>query len=150
MLVKSIALSEESGTSPRSGCLRRVIEAAGAVAILSIVVACGGRGASSGSSPAGPGASVSEAADPGGALRYTRSTLSARSGEVRIHFTNMSAIPHNMTIREGPNGRIVGATPTFRGATKTLTLDLKRGTYTFYCSVPGHRAAGMHGILTVH
>jgi len=30
-----------------------------------------------------------------------------------------------------------------------LTLDLKAGTYTFYCSVPGHRQAGMHGTLVV-
>jgi uncharacterized cupredoxin-like copper-binding protein len=44
---------------------------------------------------------------------------------------------------------VVGATPTFMGGTKTLKLTLKAGTYTYYCSVPGHRAAGMQGTLTV-
>ena len=44
---------------------------------------------------------------------------------------------------------MVGATPTFQGATKTLSVKLKPGTYTFYCSVPGHRQGGMQGTLTV-
>jgi uncharacterized cupredoxin-like copper-binding protein len=44
---------------------------------------------------------------------------------------------------------VVGATRTFRGGSKILTLNLKPGTYKFYCSVPGHRTAGMEGTLTV-
>ena len=35
------------------------------------------------------------------------------------------------------------------GGTSTDTLTLKPGKYTFYCPVPGHRAAGMVGTLTV-
>jgi uncharacterized cupredoxin-like copper-binding protein len=49
----------------------------------------------------------------------------------------------------GASGSVVGATPTFTGGSKSLTLHLKPGTYTFYCSVPGHRAGGMQGTLTV-
>ena len=56
---------------------------------------------------------------------------------------------HNMTIQKGTSGAVVGATPTFMGGSKTLTVNLKPGTYTFYCSVPGHRAGGMVGTLTV-
>ena len=44
---------------------------------------------------------------------------------------------------------MLGATPTFAGGTKRLTLNLKPGKYTFYCSVPGHRQAGMEGTLSV-
>jgi uncharacterized cupredoxin-like copper-binding protein len=58
-------------------------------------------------------------------------------------------LAHNFTLQEGTNGKVLGATPTFQGGTKTLTLNLKPGTYTYYCTVPGHRMAGMVGTLTV-
>ena len=44
---------------------------------------------------------------------------------------------------------MLGATPTFKGGSRTLTLKLKPGTYKFFCTVPGHRQAGMEGTLTV-
>ena len=47
------------------------------------------------------------------------------------------------------SGTVVGATPAFQGVSKTLSLDLKPVIYTFYCSVPGHRQAGMQGMLVV-
>jgi uncharacterized cupredoxin-like copper-binding protein len=89
------------------------------------------------------------AADPSGRLMFTKTTLSAKAGKVTIAFTNSSPLMHNMTIQQGTNGPVVGATPIFAGGTKTLRVTLKPGTYTFYCSVPGHRAAGMQGTLTV-
>jgi len=45
--------------------------------------------------------------------------------------------------------KVLGATQTFIGGSRKLTLALKPGTYTFYCSVPGHRQAGMEGTLRV-
>ena len=60
----------------------------------------------------------------------------------------MAPLEHNVTI-ESSSGEKVGATPTFKGGSKTLSLNLKPGTYKFFCSVPGHRMAGMEGTLTV-
>jgi uncharacterized cupredoxin-like copper-binding protein len=60
----------------------------------------------------------------------------------------MSPVEHNMTVASS-SGAVVGETPTFHGASKTVSLNLKPGTYKFYCSVPGHRQAGMEGTLTV-
>jgi uncharacterized cupredoxin-like copper-binding protein len=97
----------------------------------------------------GASRSISESADPGGQLKFTKASLTAKSGKVTVHFTNSASISHNMTIQQGTNGPQVGATPTFSGGTKTLTVTLKPGTYTFFCSVPGHRQAGMQGTLTV-
>jgi uncharacterized cupredoxin-like copper-binding protein/mono/diheme cytochrome c family protein len=97
----------------------------------------------------GAGSSIDEAANPSGQLKFTKSSLSANAGKVTINFTNKSPLPHNMTIQQSTNGPVIGATPTFAGATKKLTVTLKPGKYTFYCSVPGHRQAGMQGTLTV-
>lgn len=83
-----------------------------------------------------------------GQLKYDKSTLTANAGKVSIDMTNMSPLMHNVTV-ENSSGAILGATPTFNGGSKTLTLNLKPGTYKFFCSVPGHRAAGMEGTLTV-
>jgi uncharacterized cupredoxin-like copper-binding protein len=35
------------------------------------------------------------------------------------------------------------------GGVSQVSVTLKAGTYTFYCSVQGHRAAGMLGKLVV-
>ena len=64
-----------------------------------------------------------------------------------IAFTNAAPLEHNVTIAQG--NTVLAATPTFTGGARTLTLKLKPGTYTFYCSVPGHRQGGMEGTLSV-
>jgi plastocyanin len=92
--------------------------------------------------------SLSLEANREGQLAFNTKALTASAGKVSIAFTNMSPLAHNVTI-EATGGKILGATPTFQGGTKTLTLTLAAGTYKFFCSVPGHRAAGMEGTLTV-
>ena len=104
--------------------------------------------ASSASSGSSAASKLSLTADPGGQLKYNTSSLTAKAGKVSIDFTNMSSLSHNVTVASS-SGAIVGATPTFQGSSKTVSLNLKPGTYTFYCSVPGHRMAGMQGTITV-
>jgi len=87
-------------------------------------------------------------ANKSGALEYNTKSLTAKAGKVTIDMTNMSPLGHNVTI-ESSSGQVLGSTPTFQGGTKTLSLELKAGTYKFFCSVPGHRQAGMEGTLTV-
>jgi plastocyanin len=96
----------------------------------------------------GGGPALSVEASPEGQLMFNKTTLTAKAGKVSIDFTNKSPLGHNLTVASA-SGAVVGATPTFQGGTKTLTLNLKAGTYKFYCSVPGHRMAGMEGTLTV-
>ncbi len=99
-------------------------------------------------SPAPSGAALSLEANPEGQLKYNTSSLTAKAGKVAIDFKNMSPIAHNVTV-ESSGGGTVGATETFQGGSKTVTLNLKPGTYKFYCSVPGHRQSGMEGTLVV-
>jgi plastocyanin len=92
--------------------------------------------------------SLKLAANPEGQLKYEPTTLTAKAGKVSIDFENASPVGHNVTIASS-SGAVVGETPTFQGGSKTLSLNLKPGTYKFYCSVPGHRQAGMEGTLVV-
>jgi mono/diheme cytochrome c family protein len=86
-------------------------------------------------------------ADPTGQLKFVASSASATSGQVTLRMKNMSAIPHDIAVR-GAGINQVGAVVT-SGGVSTVTVSLKPGTYTFYCSVDGHEAAGMKGTLTV-
>ena len=126
--------------------------AAGASTSAATSAASSGTGTSAGTSSAaaaGGATSLAIAANPSGSLAYDKKTLSAKAGKVTITMTNMSPVGHNITIQKGTNGAVLGSTPTFMGGTKSVSLNLKAGTYTFYCSVPGHRQGGMVGTLTV-
>jgi uncharacterized cupredoxin-like copper-binding protein len=105
----------------------------------------------SGAAPSSPAASATStlklAASTAGQLAYDTKQLSAKAGTVTIDMTNMAPIEHDVAIAEG--GKILGQTPVFSGGSKSLTVKLKPGTYTFFCTVPGHRQAGMEGTLTV-
>jgi uncharacterized cupredoxin-like copper-binding protein len=96
----------------------------------------------------GGGATVPVSADPSGQLKFNTTKLTAKAGSDSFDFTNSAPISHNFTI-EDSSGKTVGATPTFSGGSKTLTANLKPGTYKFLCTVPGHAAAGMQGTITV-
>jgi len=91
--------------------------------------------------------SLKLAANPQGLLSFDTKQLSAKAGTVTISFTNNAPLEHNVTIAKGAS--VLGATPTFIRGSKPLTLKLAPGKYTFYCSVPGHRQAGMEGTLSV-
>jgi plastocyanin len=106
----------------------------------------GGAGATT-SGGGGGGETLKIAADPGGALKFDQTSLEASAGNVTIDFTNDSSLPHNVTL-EGPGVEDEG-TDTVTGSSTSVTLDLQPGEYTFYCSVDGHRAAGMEGKLVV-
>ncbi len=97
---------------------------------------------------AGSASSVEFEADPGGALAYTSGTATAKAGKVTVDFTNPQALTHDVAI-EDSNGKTVGQTELIAEGSDSTVVDLKPGTYTFYCSVPGHREAGMEGTLTV-
>jgi len=64
---------------------------------------------------------------------------------VTIRVENLGAIPHDFTCDElGVTSGNLGG-----GESATVTIDAAPGTYGYYCSVPGHKQAGMRGTLTV-
>jgi plastocyanin len=83
-------------------------------------------------------------ADPTGQLAYKFKSGTAKAGKVTLASKNDSSVPHDISIKGGPTGPEVSG-----GKTSQITANLKPGSYTFYCSVPGHEQAGMKGTLTV-
>lgn len=86
-------------------------------------------------------------ADPTGQLKFLASSASATAGKVTLRMKNMSSTPHDISI-SGSGVSQIGPIVS-NGGVSTVTSTLKPGTYTFYCSVDGHEAAGMKGTLTV-
>jgi plastocyanin len=85
-------------------------------------------------------------ADPG-ALAFDTTELAAKPGKVTIDFDNPSAIPHNVVIEE--DGKELAGFEPITESEESVSADLKAGTYTFLCTVPGHAEAGMEGSLVV-
>ena len=106
---------------------------------------------SSGGATSGGGAAgnvLKIAADPGGALKFDKTSLSAKAGNVTIVMTNTSSLPHAVAL-EGGGIEKKGTVITGGGSVSRVTANLKPGKYEFYCPVDGHKAAGMKGELTV-
>jgi len=141
--------------------MKRLTLICGTLAVLALVAAgCGGgddnssssattsetTSTGSGGTAAGGGSSLKISADPS-QLKFDTSSLSASAGKVTITMTNPAPLTHDVSIKG--NGVDQKGNPASKGGTSTASADLKPGTYTFYCSIDGHEAAGMKGTLTV-
>ncbi|MGZ8665663.1 MAG: plastocyanin/azurin family copper-binding protein [Solirubrobacterales bacterium] len=124
------------------------------------LVACGGGDdttdtGAAGGSPGGTtvtapkGAPVKLTANADNQLAYDQKTLTAKAGTVSIDFDNPAAIQHDVAV-EDSGGEVLGTSDLVTQGKVNLTIDdVKAGSYTFFCTVPGHREAGMEGTLTV-
>jgi uncharacterized cupredoxin-like copper-binding protein len=71
-------------------------------------------------------------------FKITLATKTLKAGVVTFQIKNTGAIPHDLAVVGGPKSKLIRAK-----GTGTLTVTLKPGTTELYCSVPGHKAAGM-------
>jgi plastocyanin len=83
-------------------------------------------------------------ADPNGQLAFVTDQATGTPGQITVKMTNKSGTPHDIVIDGKGKGEVVQG-----GGTSQFSADFTAGSYTFYCSVPGHRQAGMQGKLTV-
>ena len=79
-----------------------------------------------------------------GRTLFASNKATAPAGSLEISMPNPSPLPHDIGLKGDGKGQVVQT-----GGTSTFQADLKPGEYEFYCSVPGHEAGGMKGVLTV-
>ncbi len=85
----------------------------------------------------------------GATLSFSKKTLAAPAGQVKLVLTNRSkTFRHDIAVKGDGirvrKGKIVG-----KGGVSTVTIRLAPGRYTYFCSVGHHAKNGMKGTLTV-
>ena len=103
--------------------------------------------------PLGPATGATESLDVSspadGGLVFEPNGLMAKPGNVTITYDNPSPVPHSIAVATS-NGNVLGQVQPFTNNKESVQLsNLAPGSYVFYCTVPGHREAGMEGNLTV-
>jgi mono/diheme cytochrome c family protein len=83
-------------------------------------------------------------ADPNGQLAYVTNRGQSPPGRLTVESRNRSSTGHDIVIDGKGKGQVVA-----NGGVSRFSATYAKGTYTFYCSVPGHRQAGMVGKLVV-
>jgi uncharacterized cupredoxin-like copper-binding protein len=76
-------------------------------------------------------------------FKFTLSTKSAKAGKITFRFTNKGKLKHDFKI-DGSKTSLLKA-----GKSQSITVTLKKGSYSFLCTVKGHAAAGMKGTFKV-
>jgi mono/diheme cytochrome c family protein len=87
---------------------------------------------------------LSIAADPNGQLAYVTNKATGTAGQISVEMPNKSGTPHDIVIDGKGKGQVVS-----NGGTSKFSANFSAGNYTYYCSVDGHRQAGMQGTLTI-
>jgi plastocyanin len=117
--------------------------AVGLVAV-ALLAACGGGGGGGGS------------AQPAGSIQVTMtefkfdpSTITHASGNIVFWLVNSGTTQHDMAIRDSSGKTIAQSDLVSAGDTFAFDVNgITAGTYTFFCTQPGHEASGMKGTLT--
>lgn len=113
------------------------------VAFLPLLAACGGGGGSSkGATRTATDGKVDVNAFD---IHFDVKTIKASPGALTVTLVEKGALEHTFKIN-GTNLqlKVNSGTPQDTG-----TVQLKQGTYTFECTVPGHAAQGMKGTVVV-
>jgi plastocyanin len=81
---------------------------------------------------------------------FTLSRPEVPAGEVIVELLNRGEDPHNLHLLEPVAGSEAGSfSNTAPGAHADLKLNMRPGSYTLFCSLPGHQAKGMKATLVV-
>jgi plastocyanin len=97
-----------------------------------------------------PPARVQVTAEDTGGFRFVLSRPTVPAGKVIVEFINHGQDEHNLSAVEPSEGSVAGSLPdAVPNAHLSLTVNFRPGSYTLFCSLPGHEAKGMKATLVV-
>lgn len=105
-------------------------------------------GAPGGEPAAGPEQTLDLTSPADGSLVFEPDGLEATAGTITLAYDNPSPVPHSVAI-EDSEGQVLDESDTVSQSATEATAPLAPGQYVFFCTVPGHREAGMEGDLIV-
>lgn len=91
--------------------------------------------------------SLDVASPEDGSLVFEPSGLEAPAGSITINYANPSPVPHSIAIEA--EGKVIDESDPITSSDTSASGELSPGSYIYFCTVPGHREAGMEGTLTV-
>ncbi|HET9848486.1 MAG TPA: cupredoxin domain-containing protein [Candidatus Dormibacteraeota bacterium] len=136
-LAGAVGFIVSRGNRTAGSTAARIVAAAGVAVVL---VIAGVAAATASSTALSDNAIVISATN----ARYSTTTLTASQGTATVDFTNNDLFWHTFTI----DSLGVDVRAPVKGH-RQVTFHAPPGTYEFYCSIPGHKSIGMHGILVI-
>ena len=111
---------------------------------VALLAGCGGGGGGGSSQPAGSiQVTMTE-------FKFDPSTIQHSNGKMVFWLVNSGSTQHDMAIRDSSGKTIATSELVSAGDTKEFDVSsILAGSYTFYCTQPGHEASGMKGTLTI-
>jgi plastocyanin len=145
--------TREPDTEAIKGLMMRTIDvrrlgAALAVGFALLATACGGGNGDTGGDTNGT-TETGEIEVEASEFRFQPSNISVAAGEFTVVLENTGSQEHDFLIEgvDDPDAEhLIHAMP---GESASGDYELEAGSYTFYCSIPGHRESGMEGSLRV-
>ncbi len=80
---------------------------------------------------------------------YTLSRTTVPAGKVALQFVNNGQDEHNLNVLSGEGELETSFPKTVSHGVRETTVNLRKGSFTLFCSLPEHEAKGMHATLTV-
>jgi len=140
------AIRDDLHRRPEMSRIKHTWRRLSVVAVASVALAACGGGDDGGDGGGGATAEDGTIQMEAGDLFFEPEEYSAEAGQLEIVVENVGAVEHDVVIEEAGDASVVHVAP---GETGSGTIDLEAGTYTVYCSIPGHREAGMEATLNV-
>jgi uncharacterized cupredoxin-like copper-binding protein len=84
-----------------------------------------------------------------GGLIFEPADLAGEAGAITLAYANPSPVPHSIAVEDEGQGDVLAESEVITNAEVEITAEFVPGEFIYFCTVPGHREAGMEGVLTV-